>query len=380
MRKKIVKKIIGFGAALALLGCSVLLVGSRDSEAAKYVDLNGKYHAALGLQTCNKVWINRFAYYDKEANQYYGTDKAGCMIAADPSASGKEYAGTFKDVEIAGNGTYTVALEDADFGGETALSQLHVATDIPLNKVIKFKNVFFTINGKKIATFDQGYMEDEEPYINGGMDILLLNSWREPLVDQLEKKGRSKKQNGYNLLKGTGKENISITFTVTGFNYNYGETPSKEKAYVMPKVPSTGSTKTIKGITYKVIKSDKAKGTVSVIKHKKAAGVTIPQTIKWNTYTFRVTEISANAFSKDQKLKKVVIGKNIKKIGKNAFKGCKNLKKITIKTKSLKAGTVGKNALRGCNAKFQVKVPKGKKTLYKNLFKKAGVSRRAVVK
>lgn len=373
MRKKIVKKIIGFGAALALLGCSVLLVGSRDSEAAKY-------HAALGLQTCNKVWINRFAYYDKEANQYYGTDKAGCMIAADPSASGKEYAGTFKDVEIAGNGTYTVALEDADFGGETALSQLHVATDIPLNKVIKFKNVFFTINGKKIATFDQGYMEDEEPYINGGMDILLLNSWREPLVDQLEKKGRSKKQNGYNLLKGTGKENISITFTVTGFNYNYGETPSKEKAYVMPKVPSTGSTKTIKGITYKVIKSDKAKGTVSVIKHKKAAGVTIPQTIKWNTYTFRVTEISANAFSKDQKLKKVVIGKNIKKIGKNAFKGCKNLKKITIKTKSLKAGTVGKNALRGCNAKLQVKVPKGKKTLYKNLFKKAGVSRRAVVK
>ena len=110
MRKKIVKKIIGFGAALALLGCSVLLVGSRDSEAAKYVDLNGKYHAALGLQTCNKVWINRFAYYDKEANQYYGTDKAGCMIAADPSASGKEYAGTFKDVEIAGNGTYTCLL------------------------------------------------------------------------------------------------------------------------------------------------------------------------------------------------------------------------------------------------------------------------------
>ena len=148
----------------------------------------------------------------------------------------------------------------------------------------------------------------------------------------------------------------------------------------MPKVPAAGSTKRVKGITYKVIRSDKAKGTVAVIKHKKAAGVTIPQTIKWNTYTFRVTEISANAFSKDQKLKKVVIGKNIKKIGKNAFKGCKNLKKITIKTKSLKAGTVGKNALRGCNAKLQVKVPKGKKAAYKKLLKKAGISKKAVVK
>ena len=379
MNHKIKKLLVGC-AAIVLLGCSALLVGSKESDAAKYINLNGKYHASLGLQTCTKAWINRYAYYDKEANQYYGTNKAGCMIAADPSAAGKEYAGTFHDVEIAGNGTYTVSLDNAEFGGETSLSQLHVATDIPMNKVIKFKNVSFTVNGKKIVDFDNGYMEDEEPYINGGMDLLLLNGWRDPLVDELENKGLTKKKSGYNLLNGSGKESISVTFAVTGFNYNYGETPSKEKAYVMPKVPAAGSTKTIKGITYKVTKSDKAKGTVAVVKHKKSTRVTIPQTIKWNTYTFKVTEISANAFAKDQKLKKVVIEKNVKKIGKNAFKGCKKLKKLTIKTRQLKTGSIGKNAFKGCNVKPQVKVPGGKKSAYKKLLKKAGLSKKMVVK
>ena len=36
-----------------------------------------------------------------------------------------------------------------------------------------------------------------------------------------------------------------------------------------------------------------------------------------------------------KKVCKIIIGKNIKKIGKNAFNGCKNLKYIVINTSKL---------------------------------------------
>lgn len=333
MRKEFLKK--GIAGVLAGVLCTTLLFPGDVAQAkGKKLDPNGTYHAALGLQTCTQVWINRFAYYDKESNKYYGTEDAAKMFAGDPSRNGADYACEFEDAEIKGNGTYTVKVTGADFAGETDISQLHVATDIPMNDTIKFTDVSFSVNGKKIATFDEGYMEDEEPYINGGMDLLLLNGWRDPLVDELENKGLTKKKSGYNLLNGSGKESISVTFTVTGFNYNYGETPSKEKAYVMPKVTVAGNTKAIKGITYKVTKSDKAKGTVAVVKHKKSTSVTIPQTIKWNTYTFQVTEISANAFAKDQKLKKVVIEKNVKRLVKMHLKAAKILRSLPLKPDS----------------------------------------------
>ncbi len=374
------KKFISLGMTFALLSCGVVLTDTKECKAAKYVDLNGTYHAALGIQTCTKAWINRFAYFDKKSNAYYGTNKANALIAADSSAHGKKYEGIFTDVKITGNGTYTVSLDNAKFDGETDISQLHVATDIPLNDVIKFENVSFSINGKKIADYNEGYMEDEAPYLRGGMDLLLINGWRAPLVEQLEKKGLKKKENGYKLLKGTGKESISVTFTVTGFNYNYGDQSPTDSAYVLPKVPAAGSTRTIKGVTYKVTKSDKSKGTVSVVKHKKkTASCTIPQTIKWNSYTFQVTEVSSSAFANEKKLKKVIIGKNITKIGKNAFRGCQNLKTIDIRSQQLKTNSIGKNAFAKGNTDPQVKVPAGKKGTYKKLLIKSGISKNLTI-
>lgn len=72
--------------------------------------------------------------------------------------------------------------------------------------------------------------------------------------------------------------------------------------------------------------------------------------------------------------KKVKIGKKWYKvtgIARNAFKGCKSLKKITIKTKNLKK--VGKNAIKGIKKKAKIICPKKKKIYikkYKKLFKK----------
>jgi len=54
-------------------------------------------------------------------------------------------------------------------------------------------------------------------------------------------------------------------------------------------------------------------------RNSKNASAVIPKTIKINGNVYKVTEISANAFKNCKRLKKVTIGKNITKIGKNSF-------------------------------------------------------------
>ena len=102
---------------------------------------------------------------------------------------------------------------------------------------------------------------------------------------------------------------------------------------------------------------------------KKAAKVTIPQTIQFNGEVFTVTSIAANAFRNCKKLKTVVIPKTVTTIGKNTFSGAKKLKKITIQGTALTS--IGKNAFKNVNKKAVIKVPKSKKKAYKKLLKKA---------
>ena len=84
----------------------------------------------------------------------------------------------------------------------------------------------------------------------------------------------------------------------------------------------------------------------------------------------RVTEISENAFKNCRNLKKVVIGKYIKEVKAKAFYGCKKLKTVTIKSKVL--NKVGKQAFKGIHKKAKIKVPKAKLKAYKKLLKGKG--------
>ena len=82
----------------------------------------------------------------------------------------------------------------------------------------------------------------------------------------------------------------------------------------------------------------------------------------------------------DKKLKKATIPATITKDGiiykvtsieKNAFKGCKNLKSISIKSTTLKK--VGKNAVKDISAKVKVKVPAKKLGAYRAILKACGI-------
>lgn len=84
-----------------------------------------------------------------------------------------------------------------------------------------------------------------------------------------------------------------------------------------------GSTVTVSGATY--IVTGKNAVELKTAKVSKAGAVSIPATVKISGKTYKVTGIRAKAFRKKTKIKKVTIGKNVTKIGAQAFEGCTSL-------------------------------------------------------
>lgn len=86
-----------------------------------------------------------------------------------------------------------------------------------------------------------------------------------------------------------------------------------------------------------------------------------------------VKTIGFEAFKDCAKLKNINIkSTELKKIEKEAFSGCKKLTKITLKTTKLTKKSIGKNAIKGTNAKLVIKVPAKKVSAYKKYFKNKG--------
>ncbi len=129
------------------------------------------------------------------------------------------------------------------------------------------------------------------------------------------------------------------------------------------------------------------------------SSVIIPDTVKINGKSFKVTaienraflnaniksvsvgsalkEIGASAFQGCRKLKKVTLGSGVTKIGKNAFSGCKKL--TTIKIRSAKLKAVGKNAWKGISKSAKIKVPSKKLTAYQKLLKNKGQDKKVKI-
>ena len=195
-------------------------------------------------------------------------------------------------------------------------------------------------------------------------------------------------------------------------------------AKLTPQTATPGKTikdKSTNGV-YKVLKDGMSVEFTKPVYRK--ASVRIPDTIKVNGITCKVTGISANAFKNNMSLKSVSIGRNVTVIGTNAFYGCKKLSKVSggngivkighrafancsslgkitipgtvrsigkqafcnckklssiiIKTSTLSGKTVGLKAFAGTYKKPTVKVPAKQLKAYKKLLKARGMSSKAV--
>ena len=142
-----------------------------------------------------------------------------------------------------------------------------------------------------------------------------------------------------------------------------------------PAFPKKGSQHKVKGLIYKVTASTVSKKTVTVMRpvKKTEKKITIPATVKLGSYTYQVTEINTKAFRNNTKLTQVTIGTKITKIGRQAFEGCKNLKKITIRSKAVKKIEV--NAFRKVKKGAKIYVPKAKYKAYKKYLKAAKITK-----
>lgn len=137
------------------------------------------------------------------------------------------------------------------------------------------------------------------------------------------------------------------------------------------KLPRKGTKKQIGKYKYVVTKSSSKNGTVSIfgVKNKKMKHLVIPEHIYVNGYRFKVTSIKNAAFAGCKRLKTVSVGSNIKVIGSNAFKKCKNLKIVDM-TRSKKISCIKMNAFSGIKRRVHFEIPKGKFVKYVKLLTK----------
>lgn len=129
---------------------------------------------------------------------------------------------------------------------------------------------------------------------------------------------------------------------------------------------------------YKVLADGRSVEFVRQMVQSKA--VKIPDTVSINGTIYAVTGISANAFKNNQLLRTTVIGRNVRRIGKQAFYNCKNLRTITIRTSMLTKKNIGTKAFKGTYKKIKVKVPAKQFKTYKKFFKSKGMSTKAIYK
>lgn len=123
-------------------------------------------------------------------------------------------------------------------------------------------------------------------------------------------------------------------------------------------------------VIYQVISKKKKTARAIGCTKASATSLTIQNQIKINGKYYKVTEVKSYAFLGHKKVKKVVMGKNVKKIGVKAFYGCTSLVNINIKSTGIKKSKLGNLAFSKIGKSAKVKVPKKKKRQYKKIFKK----------
>lgn len=135
------------------------------------------------------------------------------------------------------------------------------------------------------------------------------------------------------------------------------------------------------GAGYVVAKADSKNPEVAYQKAAVTKGtVIVPDTVEVNGTTYKVTSIEKKAFGTGKKIKTIILGKNVKTIKKDAFAGCKTLRKIIVKTKKLTKKTVAKKAFRGVRKNVRIIVPKKKKQAYKKLFYQRGLNKKVKIR
>ncbi|MCM1156799.1 MAG: leucine-rich repeat protein, partial [Roseburia sp.] len=201
---------------------------------------------------------------------------------------------------------------------------------------------------------------------------------------------------GIGYYEGTITENFTITMnmskTFTVGKYKYKVTNSTSATFmglkskntpevVIPsKVKIGGLSYKVTAITNKALRNNNKVTSVVIGPNVKTIGKSAFEGCK-NLETLeigsRVTTISERAFYKCTSLTDITIPAKVTKIGKYAFYSCKNVVDILVESKKLTTKNVGSKAFKGISADVEIEVPRKKLTTYRTLFRSKGISAKA---
>ncbi len=196
------------GKAIKYVGVNGEAMENTDGNDAPVADGTfdpaGKYNAYIGIQTPTYSYRNAW-----NEEQYGKHTEYFDQITKWIDNEATDWGGTFTDVEVAGNGTYTVGVTDlpsdfnSDFTTQDYFNLLFVSTDIPLSEELKITDVQLLIDGKKVHTYDEAYLNpDKVDYV----EILVQNIWNDDV-----------KEISYYPVP---TKSVEIQFTIEGFSYD----------------------------------------------------------------------------------------------------------------------------------------------------------------
>lgn len=186
----------------ATWGAKPVEVEEAAAEVVYEYDPNTEYHAYLGCQTNTSLWIFRNAWSDAT----YGGEVAPDIFAGLYDTTNEtSHPGTFTDVAITGDGTYTVSLTGADFGDEDYMSQLFVSTDLPYSSAVTFTDIHVSINGQEKYTTDLGHISEDDMKEGKYLAFYVQNMWDDQVTDLFAIQ--------------FPVTDIEITFTISGLGY-----------------------------------------------------------------------------------------------------------------------------------------------------------------
>ena len=284
----------------------------------------------------------------------------------DSDSNGDFYYNVSKNGTASKNGIYKISMNNISVTGlNLSVSEQSVvegavftltATVSPANSTNK--TVLFSSSDKSVATVsDSGVVTG----VKAGTAVITARTAQGGITKQCTVTVTKAPDTGGSGSSGTEGETISTT-TVS-------------KVTEGAKAPVNAGNIKITSVKNK---------TVAFIKANNKKSVTVPDIVNINGIPYKVTQIEAKAFI-GKAIRTVTIGKNVKKIKKNAFKGSKATKMI-VKTKKLTKKASVKGSLKGSKIKtVQVKV--GKKSVnkkyvkkYKKVFTKKNAGKKVTVK
>lgn len=190
-------------------------------------DPAGKDYVAQMYVQAGGSWVFRNTWADENygaAVGYENADKLSNVEGETVSVND----GTFTDVKLEGNGTYTVTLDKPNFvksvDGKTTdptnFNLIGISTNIPASAdaseggPVKFTDVKITVNDNLSFTYPEGKCDPDAIAKGSYISILGVNIWNKDVCTDA-----NAALGGEDVWPGT-VDKITITFTVAGFNYD----------------------------------------------------------------------------------------------------------------------------------------------------------------